>query len=208
MRGYRLYKQKKYARALKYFRKTVEADDKYALAHYNLACVLAIMRSKGKICEYDAYQGSIMDHLEKSIELDPRRLKRAKVDPDLKSVHGTFRYQKLLGRDPTKPGDIKKILTAIAWYGPSPGAYGPVAGMKFLKEGRVEFWSLDAQSDTIKRVYHTGFYSVEGGKVIIQFGRAIQEGNATFLGTIRPDGVLEIPSMGTNFTDDPDECSA
>ena len=128
-----------------------------------------------------------------------------KTDPDLDVVHDTFTYQILLGRDPAKTEDVKKILVAVAWYGPSPGAHGPVGGIDFKNNGKLEMWSLNI-GDLVTREKYKGTYQVQGNKVFIEI--QLESGkNAKHVGTLSKDGRLETPDMFT-FTDDPDNCSA
>lgn len=49
--GYRQYKAGRYAEALELFNQAIQKDPKLALAHYNLAATLGLLRGRGKTCE-------------------------------------------------------------------------------------------------------------------------------------------------------------
>src|SRR6186997_1552832 len=94
--GFRLYQAGKYPEALEKFEAAAQADPKLALAHYNVAATLGVLRKKGKICDYSAYRETIVERLTRSVELDPRRLTRAKADADLDPIRDTLGWQRLL----------------------------------------------------------------------------------------------------------------
>src|SRR5688500_12236820 len=58
--GFRLYKAGKYSQALELFEQARLADPAYALAHYNYAATLGVLRKQGKVCEHDAYRSTIV----------------------------------------------------------------------------------------------------------------------------------------------------
>ena len=98
-KGFRLYKREKYAEACRFFRDAIKMDDGYALAHYNLACTLAL-RYKLDPCG-DAFENGItfskvLDHLGKSVYLDKGRKKKMQNDADLDPIRRTPRYNMLL----------------------------------------------------------------------------------------------------------------
>src|SRR4051812_43454088 len=111
--GFRLYNQHKYPEALELFKKAMEADDASALAHYNYAATLGVLRKQRKVCAFDAYKTTILDHLEKSVKLDPKRATRVKGDHDFDEVRDTVRYQKLVGRSLENPAQGQQVLEAV-----------------------------------------------------------------------------------------------
>lgn len=204
-RGYSLYKKGQLARALELFRQAVDADSRFALAHYNGACTLARLRAQGKVCEHDAYKSAILEGVRTAIRLDPTLKARALKDADLRPIHDTFGYQLLAGRAVSKQEDLRAILVAVSWYGPAPGAYGPMSGLDFHEDGTVDTWTLDVGGEQVRRVRGKARFVVEGSKLKLTL-----EGKRprTLQGTLRRDGTLTIRGLLGPFTDDPDECSA
>jgi tetratricopeptide (TPR) repeat protein len=209
-RGYRLYKEGRYEEALDYFQRAIDADASYALAHYNYACTLGVLRDMGPeyVCRYDAYKWRILDHLEESARLDPDRLERMKEDPDLTCVHDTFRYQLLLGLDPTDPEDALLILQRVSWYSFNAGAFGPAGGLNFKENGLLDHWVLDATGDEPMRLTLTGIYSVTDD------GMEMSPGSSATIGPrysmeLTEDGRLFIHGFSQElFIDDPRDCEA
>lgn len=205
--GFDLYKKGQFAEAIAKFREATEKDGKHALAHYNLAATLARVRNDGQVCNLEAYRSTIIAELKRSIELDPRRRKRALEDNDFASVHDTAAWQFIAGKTVEKNG--AEILQAVSWYGPSPGAYGPSSGLRFLADGKVDGWYLDLSGDDVKRVARAGRWKLAGRQVTIEWagGAADQPKRETW--TLDASGrlVATAPNQHT-YTDDPDECSA
>jgi hypothetical protein len=166
---------------------------------YAQAAQLGRLRAAEGPCPHDAYMGSVLDLLEKAMRKDPGARDRAIADRSFDSVHGAFRWQRLLGRTPEK--DAREILIAVAWFGPSPGAFGPSAGLKFEADGKVTWWTAQPSADGVKRISKGGTWSVAGNKVSV-----VVNGKA-YPGILHPDGSLTFPTLG-RFTDDADECSA
>ena len=137
--GFRLYRAGRLPEALERFRAAAEADPRYALARYNQAATLGALRKQGPqaVCSHDAFRHVITEHLAASVALDPRRLARAKVDPDFDGVRDTVAYQRLLGLDPARPGDAARLVPRVTWWGPGVGAYGSLVKLRFAPRGRV-----------------------------------------------------------------------
>lgn len=207
-KGYELYKEGDYVGALGYFREAIKADPTYALPHYNLACVLGIFRKMGgeMVCEHDAFKETILDYLEESIRLDPKRLDRAKGDADLDPIKDTIRYQVLLGLSPTNPEDIEEFLVQVTWYGPAPGAFGPMSGIDFRDDGSMTLWVLEVDDD-VRKIEYPGTFIVEGGRVSIWLNDDYN-GLYRLEGGLNSDGVLNLPGLPGPFTDDPHDCEA
>lgn len=203
--GFRLYKLGNYGEALDYFKNAIEVNPDYALAHYNLACTLGVLRKQNKECYYEAYRERIVHHLSRAVELDPNRRERMKSDPDLEPIHDTVGYQIMLGKNPNKTKDAISILINVTWYSPGLGMYGPLSGLNFKTGGVVEKWTFDIDSQTQGML--KGIYKVDGNKVTITMTNGT-EGPSTYNGQLEKDGTLQFEEMFGPFMDMPEECSA
>ncbi|MFY0523219.1 hypothetical protein ACN28I_08560 [Archangium gephyra] len=112
--GFRLYQAGKYPEALEKFEASAQADPKFALAHYNVAATLGVLRKQGQICPYSAHRQTILERLNLAVRLDPRRLTRARQDADLDPIRDTLGWQKLLGRSPERQGDVPESSCAAS----------------------------------------------------------------------------------------------
>ena len=165
--GFRLYQEGKYPEALEKFKAAIEKEPKHALAHYNAAATLGVLRKKGLVCEYEAYPSTILQYLSTSVKLDPKRLKRAKEDADLDPIRETLGWQHLLGRSPTRAADVPEILKQVRWYAHSQGVYGTVGKLTFQDGGKVVHWKKLPQDDgSMKEEEVTGTYRVKGRTVV------------------------------------------
>ncbi|GMU61873.1 MAG: hypothetical protein AMXMBFR34_36360 [Myxococcaceae bacterium] len=203
--GFEAYKEQQYPEALQKFQEAIAHDEKYALAHYNLAATLALMRSRGLTCQFDAYQATILAALERSIALDPRRRKRALEDSDFESIHQTIGWQRVKGLTVEK--HARDILIAVHWYGPSPGAYGPLSELRFGKDGAVQGSAVDLSGDEVKRVPMKGRWTMKGRVVTVTYGEGKDAKSIVY--RMQDDGRLLQQGGGSELlTDDPDDCSA
>ena len=194
-------------RAAQLFSKAIQADPQYGQAHYNLACALARIRIKGDICANDAYKSVILHHLNLTLKLMPSKKNKMLDDPDLESVRDTFGWQKIAGLSAEVPKDLKQILVRVQWFGPAPGAYGPVSGIDFQKNGSFRFWRLSID-ENVHRQYVSGKFNLQGTRIVLNFDKPISSTKGTrFEGTLSWEGVLSIKDLD-RFTDDRDECSA
>ncbi len=207
--GYRLYTEGKFPEALDYFRRAAEADPEYALARYNLACTLGVLRKQGPeaVCRYDAYKSTILDDLEAAVRLDPDTREKMQLDPDLDPVRDTVRYLRLLGYSPADPADVGVLLTSVSWYGPASGAFGPAATVDFKQDGTLTLELLDTTGDDVKRTEIAGTYTVTANRITIVLDDAVG-GVKQFEGAMLPGGSLDVPGLPVPFTDDPHECEA
>jgi len=201
--GFRLYQAGKYAEALEKFRAAVQADPKHALAQYNVAATLGVLRKQGQICEYDAYQSTILQYLTAAVKLDPRRLKRAKEDADLDPIRDTVGWQRLLGRSPTRAADVPVLLRKVSWYGPGVGVYGTLVTLRFEDGGKVSLGKKVPQEEGLPKTETiTGTYTVKGRTVQVKL-----PGQKPDTGSLNAQGVLTFKELGA-FYDFPSECEA
>lgn len=207
--GYRLYVAGKFPEALDYFRAAVAADPDYALARYNLACTLGVLRKQGPgaVCTYDAYKSAILDQLEAAVRLDPQTRAKAETDPDLDPVRDTVRYLRLFGYFPANREDVGTFLTAVSWFGPSAGAFGPAAALDFRTDGTIALTLLDTTGGDVKHTELSGTYALSAGRITIILERPVG-GVSRFEGMMLPGGSLDVPGLPGPFSDDPHECEA
>ncbi len=207
--GYRLYLKGKFPEALEYFRRAVAADPDYALGRYNLACTLGVLRKQGPgaVCRYDAYKSAILDQLEEALRLDPKTREKMGTDTDLDSVRDTVRYLRLLGYSPAGQDDIGAILTAVSWFGPASGAFGPAATVDFRQDGTLTLTLLDTTGGDVKHTEFAGTYIVSASRITIILDRPVG-GVSRFEGAMLPGGSLDMPGLPSPFSDDPHECEA
>ena len=207
--GFRLYRQGKFPEALERFKQAMGADDHLALAHYNYAATLGVLRAKGEVCGSGAYKSEIVSHLKRSIELDAGRRARMKSDRDFDPVRDTVGYQQLLGRSPGNPRDVSVIVEQVTWYGESPGAYGPKSGADFKPAGKVELWfQVMGPDDAAPRKQKVqGTWWVSGTRVKVKLAKPL-DGKTTLEGTLDAEGALTMPDPLGKLTDDPKECDA
>jgi hypothetical protein len=207
-KGYQAYKQKKYDVALDHFKRAVEADRKYALARFNLACTLGVLRKLNKVCEHDAYKSTIVEHLRELVKLDRSWREKIQKDDDLKPVHDTFGFQTLIGLDPTRTADVQLILQRVTWYGTPQGVLGPVSGLSFKAGGKLQYWSVNEAEGPARRERINGTYTVEGAKVRIRLGKPV-DGKQAVDGVLGKDGLLRVPGLDERgYSDDSGECGA
>ncbi|GMU05897.1 tetratricopeptide repeat protein [Corallococcus caeni] len=202
--GFRLYQSGRYPEALEKFQAAARATPDYALAHYNAAATLGLLRKQGKVCEYSAHRDVIVEKLATAVRLDPRRLQRAKEDKDLDVIRDTLGWQKLLGLTPEQEASVPTLLRNVSWYGPGVGVYGTTRALKFKDGGRVELWKKDIDdSGTPKESRIQGTYTVKGRAVTVTLPKA-----APVTGSLDAAGALTFPEPLGGFTDSPSECEA
>lgn len=214
-KGYRLYKQKNYEAAIGAFQDAIKADPNHALAHYNLASTLSLMRKWGKICDVDAYRDVIREHLERAVALDPTRAQRMKADPDLEVIHDTVFYLRLTGTSPVDPKNTATILQNVSWYGKTgDGMFSslPLAQIKFRKDLSLAMKIVEfggTPYGPITRPFR-GTYTINNRDIQIKLDTPLPKnlgGQKELKGVLTSDGTLKIEGPDT-FTDDHEECSA
>jgi len=209
--GYHAYKVGEFSRALGLFKQSVKSDPTYGQAHYNLASTLGVLRKKEGACgEHEVYLEDIISSLHKTLECLPSKRERMLKDSDLIPVHDTFAWQKIRGLLTTTTEDVKKILVAVSWFGPAPGAFGPIGGFDFLEYGTFSYWYLDFTNDDVVRKQVTGEYEVSGNRIKFTFDM-MQDKSGSFQGQLTEQGELILKGEGAPegpFSDDRSDCSA
>jgi tetratricopeptide (TPR) repeat protein len=201
--GFRLYQAGRYPEALEKFQEAARQAPDYALARYNVAATLGLLRKQGKVCEYSAHRDVIVEHLTQAVKLDARRLARAKVDRDFDTIRDTLGWQRLLGRTPEREADVPALLPAVSWFGPGVGVYGSTQGLRFKPGGKAALWTKEVGDDGKPRLGEVpGTWAVHGRQVELRL-----KGRAPLTGTLTDTGALTFPELGT-FTDSPSECDA
>ncbi|HZH16441.1 MAG TPA: hypothetical protein VE057_18970 [Archangium sp.] len=199
--GFRLYQAGKYPEALEKFEASAQADPKFALAHYNVAATLGVLRKQGQICPYSAHRQTILERLNTAVRLDPRRLARARQDADLDPIRDTLGWQKLLGRSPDRQGDVPELLRRVTWFSPGEGVYGSTRKLTFPDGKRVVLWRRIIKDPT-RTQEQTGTYTIKGRTITLTF-----PGKKPLPGRMTARGVLEFEELGA-FQDSPSECEA
>ena len=199
--GFRLYQAGKYPEALEKFEASAQADPRFALAHYNVAATLGVLRKQGQICPYSAHRATILERLNTAVRLDPRRLARAKQDADLDPIRDTVGWQRLLGRSPSRQADVPEILRRVTWFSPGEGVYGSTRRLTFPEGKRVVLWRRLIENPT-RTEEQTGTYTLKGRSLTLTF-----PGRKPIPGRMTDRGVLEFEVLGT-FLDSPSECEA
>ncbi len=209
--GYRAYKGGEFGKALDLFKRAVQADPTYGQAHYNLACTLGVLRQKEGACgEHEVYLEDIIHSLHQTLHYLPSKRDKMLSDPDLNPVHATFAWQMIKGVSPNTSEGVSQILAAVSWFGPAPGAFGPVSGFDFLEDGTFSYWFLDVTGDEVVKKQVTGTYEVSGNSVTITFD-IMQEKSGTFRGELTEKGSLIFQGEGAPegpYSDDRSDCSA
>ncbi len=210
-KGYHAYKAGEFSRALELFKQSVKIDPTYGQAHYNLASTLGVLRKREGPCgEHEVYLEDIIHSLHETLKYLPSKREKMLIDPDLIPVHDTFAWQKIRGLSPTTTEEVKQILVAVSWFGPAPGAFGPIGGFDFLEDGTFSYWYLDFASEDVVRKQVTGEYEVSGSRVKFTFD-IMQEKSGSFQGTLTEDGSLILEGEGAPegpYSDDRSDCSA
>lgn len=179
----------------------VELTRTLALAHYNLACVLALLRARGKVCGAQAYRSTVITHLEEAVRRDPARLERALKDPDLASVRDTLGYSSLLGLHPKRTGDLPALLSRARFWSQGTGAYGSLQQLQLLEGGAAVLTTRTVPDvGPVTSKTERGRWKLTGRDLSVTVGAVSLEG------PVAEDGALDFKSG--RFTDAPSECDA
>lgn len=215
--GMDLYKQQDWDGAIASFRAATRADPRFALAHYNLACTLSLVRKERRVCDFDAYRHVIVSELEQSVKLDPKRRDRMKKDRDLDPIRDTVGYQLLLGVQPGTKEGLTTLLQNVSWWAEAEGAFGNRAGMKLLPGGKLQWWELQMDDEGAPKKH-----SADGSWQLVQkdneLGQKVWmlELSLPKVGASEPKKLtgyfngrqLVFKDAKMTFTDEPAECGA
>ena len=201
--GQTLFKQKKYTQALLKYRQALDANPQHAWAHYQLASTLSVLRGTGKTCDHQALKRTIVQHLFKACQLNPKLNRRVRKDKTLKTIHDTIGWQRLMGRTINEPKHIDRILQAVSWYGPAQKGTTPTSGISFKAKGKMVLWTRSADGQAKTQL--AGHYRVQRTRVIVTLKKAI-DGTSEFEGQLKLTGELWLPGLPGPFNDDPKEC--
>ena len=204
--GFRLYQAGRYREALAKFRAATEADPRLALAPYNAAATLGVLRKQGRICEEGAHREAILEYLRRAVELDARRLARARVDADFDGIRDTLGWQRLLGRSPEREADVPVLLREVSWSGLTDGALSARRTLTFAPAGHVVLRTVGLEQEGGRAVRRPreerGTYTVQGRAVTLTLPE-----HGRVEGTLTERGALQLGPWGT-FVDTPPECDA
>ena len=203
--GYRCYKEKKYAEAASLFGAAAAADDDLALAHYNLACTLALLRREHKVCDNDAYLERILEHLERAIALDAGRRERMQSDSDLDELHTTVRYHQLVGIDTSTAEGLAKVLPHLRFYSPAEGVWGNMTQLQMLPKGSISARTLQFDDEMMPLGFATSTWtwSLEGTTIVVGDSKGTKSRYA-----LTEEGSLNPLEGGPGYHNLPDDCSA
>ncbi|MBT7858809.1 MAG: hypothetical protein HN712_00805 [Gemmatimonadetes bacterium] len=197
-RGLQLYRAKEYAEACQLFRQAIEADGEYALAHYNLACTLALrykLDPCGEAFDSGISIAEILSHLERSVQLYEGRRARMQNDSDFEAIRRTPRYNLLVHEGETSGERTAQVLRDSDWRGPSL-PFGYHSKLQFSHDGTgilERAYMMDPTGETTTGVEHDDpnpvSYEVEGTAVRISLAVPV-DGMMEFEGYINDDGTL------------------
>lgn len=204
-KGIEAYNKKDYPKAIEYFSDTLKSSPNDAYANYNLACVYAILLSQ---CEDIPGDDLIFKLLKKAIKNKPSYKSKLLNDEDFNSIKEGYRFQELAGKSK------RNILTSITWYGPSPGAYGPIDQFQFKEDGTFLYSKINLEgSGPMQRDEYQGVYTWDNDHQFqIQFLQLSpftgQTGKYKSHRVKYSEGLLEIQGFEHSFSDSKDSCSA
>ncbi|MBM7117165.1 tetratricopeptide repeat protein [Archangium primigenium] len=196
--GFRLYQAGRYEDALEKFRAATRANPRMALAHYNVAATLGVLRKRGQVCEAEAYRETIVQYLQRAVALDKRRLARAREDADLDVIHDTLAWQELQGRSPGRIADVPEILQRVTWSQLTAGGVAPRVTLTFPAPGQALLTTVGVDGRREER----GTYTLRGRAVTLTLPQ-----RAPVRGSLTDKGALKLGALGT-FVDNPPECDA
>ncbi|MBN2799499.1 MAG: hypothetical protein JXX28_10165 [Deltaproteobacteria bacterium] len=205
--GHRYYQAGDLYAATRLFQAAVALDEEHALAHYNLACTLAIARRiQGSACGViEAYQGVILHHLERAVALDEGRRARMVEDEDLAGLRGLIRFKVLAGADLRDTEATRGLLLGAHLVDEPQGAFGSLRHLQLDASGRYAIrWTAGARAANDGKLpgpEPSGRWVVRGDKV------ELQEGPQRTELRLLPTGAL-VTDDKVVWTEDPAECDA
>jgi hypothetical protein len=198
-RGMAMYEEGDYTGASELFVDAIEADYTNFLAHYNLACAMALLRKQYNPCDFDP-EGkqsfdiridSILKSLRTAAELNSGRKRRMLEDPDLNAVHTALEFHLIAGRSLNTAADARIILQEVLWridFAGRPAGLNTEFGLPdgtvaFAPNGtfRIEFYEYGSQG--------FGRYRVENGRLELDFTGG-DLGKGRIYGTFEEDRIV------------------
>ena len=218
--GFRCYRADRLDDALALFGRALDTDPTHALAHYNLAATLGVLRGRGDICGSDATLARMMTHLEAAVRFDAGRRARLNKDPDLAALRTLPRFRVLQGADPATRRGVVQAVQGATFYAPAPGAFGHplhltlqgAAPHKDLEHGALPALTLTrtvTDQGALETTEQTGGWAIdEQGRVLVDPnggapGPEVQTWGLTPRGDLAP-----LDGGGDRLLGMPDECSA
>lgn len=182
--------------------RTTVAGSPTAADHYAYAAVLARLRGAGRTCEFDAYPGLILDHLEAAIRAEPTLAAKAEADESFRSVRSFVRFQVATGADLSKPAVLAAVLVMPTFYGPRGGAVANPSTLKFAADGSATRGETTLGDTGPRTTTRPATWRLEGTTVLLA-----ELSGAPEAWTLSADGTLR-STRGKSWTDLPSECGA
>lgn len=200
-KGIDALKKKDYDKAISSFENTLKASPKDAYANYNIACAYAL-KIKEDNCLILEYEEKILNHLKKATAGDKSYQAKMQKDKDFDTVKSKVQFHKIAGLSP------KDILTKVIWYGPSPGAFGPMDQFVFKADGSFIYSKklLEDDANPGKLTDSIGTYEWKENNLILQFKNSKEFPKK--LKVKYKNNELEVEGIDHKFTDNDDPCSA
>lgn len=159
------------------------------------------------MCELDINPRDVTDQLARLLKMKPEWKTKVALDPDLTWLHKTYAFQTLLGRNPSIDADLVIMLESISWYGPNPGAYGPMGTVDF-HNGYCTFTSVNLDEEITRTISKPYPYTVSKGVISVITDEKLHDGTYKVIHGKLVDGILSFEGKSFRYTDDPDYCSA
>lgn len=197
-----IYK-KEFEKAVSYFQESLKISERDAKANYNLACTYSLMIQKD-FCTNMELIDKVFFHLSIATKEDSYYKSKMLKDSDLEILKSNYSFYKIAGLSK------KEILEKVTWYGPSPGAYGPVDKFIFKANGKFIYRKINLENSTANLEWDeaTGTYSWEGEFFWLKFNKSKLNFPLSKQKVKFKDGILEVEGFDHRFSDNTDPCSA
>ncbi len=186
------------------FVQAIDADNTFALAHYNLACVLSLMLHdpmtlKVAVCPQHsgATPAGALYHLARAVELDPKRHDRMRKDSDLDLLRYFLAYKAFDGADLSDPASLREALKDTKYWGPKPGAH-PAARLLLRADGTAQH--MDLEGDFVQTERKGTWKVLDDGTIELTLDSGVKTFTATPLGALTGES--------RTYDADADACSA
>lgn len=202
--GYRAYRAGDLDEAARLFRAAVAEDGLNPLAHYNLACTLALLRRQGRSCDVDATLATILEHLARAVALDEGRRSRMRQDADLDDLRNTLRYRLLDRGVPASDADRATLLGGVTLWGPPLGVWGASAVIQLRLDGSVGVSRREERDGAmVEEPARDGRWRTGEGRLWLDLGQGEQALDLDEQGRLTPVG-----SEPAGWSGHPPECGA